>query len=177
MSKKDDLPAPKDPAEVMGQAYERLLETAMKDAEKLEHKTGPALHDLIDKAREKLSELGEFTEEELEKASEYLKRDLRDAAEYLVETGEDLKSWLGFDIKLLEDRMAEAFFKAADQTTVELNLLREQAELAGYHTGEVVGPGTLVCDNCGEELHFHKPGHIPPCPKCGGTTFHRKREE
>ena len=55
-------------------------------------------------------------------------------------------------------------------------MLREQAELAGYHTGEITGPGTLVCDNCGEELHFHKPSRIPPCPKCKGTSFHRKRE-
>ena len=139
-----------------------------------EEKNSPGLHGFIDEAKEKLSALGEFTEEELEKASEYLKRDLRDAAAYITETGEDLKTWLGFDLELLEERMAEAFFKAADQTTVELNLLREQAEAAGYHTGEVTGPGTLVCDNCGEELHFHKPGPIPPCPRCKGTSFHRK---
>jgi hypothetical protein len=171
-----DLKPPKDPVELMGQAYERLLETAMEDVDKLEHKTGPALHRLIDKAREKLSELGEFSEEELDKVSEYLKRDLRDAAEYIAETGEDIRTWLGFDLRLIGDRLLELFSRAADQTTVELNLLREQAELAGYHTGEITGPGTLVCDNCGEALHFHKPGRIPPCPKCKGTSFHRKRE-
>jgi len=132
-----DLKNPKDPVELMGQAYERLLETAMEDVEKLEHKTGPALHKLIDKAREKLSELGEFSEEELDKVSEYLKRDLRDAAEYIAETGEDIATWLGFDLKLIGDRLLELFSKAADQTTVELNMLREQAELAGYHTGEM----------------------------------------
>lgn len=171
-----DLEPPKDPAEVIGQAYERLLETAMEDARKLERKTGPALHELIDKAKEKLSELGEFTEEELEKVAEYLKRDLIDAAQYIAETGEEFTDWLGFESRLIGDRLAELFAQAADQTTVELNLLREQAELAGYRTGEVTGPGTLVCDQCGEELHFHKPARIPPCPKCGGTSFHRKRE-
>jgi len=170
-----DLPPPKDPVELMGQAYERLLETAMQEAEQLQEKSGPKLHALIDKAKEKLSELGEYTEEELDKVSEYLKRDLRDAAEYIVETGEDLKSWLGFDMKLVGERLLELFAQAADQTKVQLELLREQAELAGYRTGEIVGPGVLVCDNCGEELHFHKPSHIPPCPKCKGTHFHRKR--
>ncbi len=170
-----DLPPPKDPSEVIGQAYERLLETALEDFHKLEEKTGPKLHELIDKAKEKLSELGEYSEEELDKVAEYLKRDLRDAAAYIAETGEDLKSWLGFDLKLVGERLWELFSQAADQTTVELALLREQAELAPYHTGEIAGPGVLVCDNCGEELHFHKPGRIPPCPKCGGTSFHRKR--
>ena len=171
-----DLKPPKDLVELMGHAYEHLLETAMEEVDKLEHKTGPALHRLIDKAREKLSELGEFSEEELDKVSEYLKRDLRDAAEYIADTGEDIATWLGFDMKLIGDRLLELFSKAADQTTVELNMLREQAELAGYHTGEITGPGTLVCDNCGEELHFHKPSRIPPCPKCKGTSFHRKLE-
>ena len=51
-----DLKPPKDPVELMGHAYERLLETAMEEVDKLEHKTGPALHRLIDKAREKLSD-------------------------------------------------------------------------------------------------------------------------
>ena len=23
-------------------------------------------------------------------------------------------------------------------------------------------------------LHFHNPGHIPPCPKCNNTHFHRQ---
>ncbi len=170
-----DLKPPKDPVELMGQAYERLLETAMEDARKLEKKTGPALHELIDKAREKLSELGEFTEEELEKVSEYLKRDLRDAAEFLAETGQEFRDWLGFETRLVGERFAELLAQAADQTLVQLELLREQAELAGYHTGEITGPGVLVCDRCGEELHFHKPGRIPPCPRCGGTSFHRKR--
>ncbi|MCK5669240.1 MAG: hypothetical protein KAI15_09155, partial [Gammaproteobacteria bacterium] len=40
-------------------------------------------------------------------------------------------------------------------------------------TGEIAGFGTLVCDECGEKLHFHKSGHIPPCPKCHKTSFHR----
>jgi hypothetical protein len=42
-----------------------------------------------------------------------------------------------------------------------------------YRTGEITGPGTLVCDNCEERLHFHKAGHIPPCPKCHGVIYHR----
>lgn len=30
-----------------------------------------------------------------------------------------------------------------------------------------------TCDKCNAFLHFHKPGHIPPCAKCHGTHFHR----
>ena len=88
-----------------------------------------------------------------------------------------LKNWLGFDIALIEDRLRDMFFQAADQTTKELLELKYRAEIAGYHTGEITGPGTLVCDKCQEKLHFHKAGHIPPCPKCRGTHFHREGVE
>jgi len=169
-----DLKPPKDPIDAMGEAYERMLETAVDDADKLEDKSGPALHRLIDEAREKLSEVGELSEEEAQRVAEYLKRDLRDAASYLEESGEDFATWLGFDIELLEERLKETLLRAADQTTVELLKLKEQAEVMGYHAGEITGPGTLVCDNCGEKLHFHKVSRIPPCPKCKGASFHRE---
>lgn len=168
-----DLQPPHDPIEAMGEAYERLLETALDDLHKAEDKSGPALHRLIDKAREKLLAAEEFSEEELEKVGDYLKRDLIDAAEYLSETGSDFATWLGFDIELIEDRLKEMFSQAADQTTVELLQLKQQAEHAPYHTGQITGPGTLVCDSCGEKLHFHRVSRIPPCPKCKGTSFHR----
>ena len=54
----------------------------------------------------------------------------------------------------------------------------EQArEASFYHTGEVTGPGTLVCAECGKELHFHKAGHIPPCPGCRGTRYRRGKPD
>jgi len=42
-----------------------------------------------------------------------------------------------------------------------------------YLTGEITGPGTLVCEQCGEHLTFKTTSVIPKCPKCGGETFHR----
>jgi ElaB/YqjD/DUF883 family membrane-anchored ribosome-binding protein len=168
-----DLQPPKDPIDAMGEAYERLLETAINDTRKLENKSGPALHKLIDEAQQKLSEMGELSKEELERVAEYLKRDLLDAAAYIEETSEDIATWLGFDIELVEDRLQELLMQAADQTTVDLLELKAQAGARGYHTGEYTGPGTLICVNCGEKLHFHKVSCIPPCPKCKETRFRR----
>ena len=91
----------------------------------------------------------------------------------MQETGGDFKKWLAIDIAMIEDYLFERFKEAADQTTVELLKLKQSAESAEYHTGEVTGPGILMCDECGEQLHFHKAGHIPPCPKCKHSRFHR----
>ena len=97
-----------------------------------------------------------------------------EAIAYLSETGNELKDWLGFETALLESGIFDFLLKAADTTTVKLAEFKEQVRAAAsFHTGEITGPGTLTCDNCGEKLHFYKTGKVPPCPKCRGTGFHR----
>jgi hypothetical protein len=168
-----DLLPPRDPIEAMGEAYELLLESALRKA----HQSGAAVHHMIDAVRNDIVALNKFSDDEIDKLEEYVRRDLIDAAEYVNKTGKGLKDWLGFDVALMKHEFWERFSEAADQTTTAQYQLKRQAENAGYHTGELTGLGTLVCDKCGEKLQFHKPGHIPPCPKCNGTHFHRQRFE
>ena len=176
MSRKD--PLRHDPVDVLGEAYELMLERVMADFRKAKEKSAPVLHRLIDEAKEKALELEELTREEAEKVAEYIKRDLADAGEYLAETGGELKDWLGFETELIESSLLDLIMQASDKTTVELLKFKEDLELGPtYHTGEIAGPGTLICDQCGEQLHFRRAGRIPPCPKCHGTSFHRVRPQ
>lgn len=169
-------PARHDLVEAVAEAYERMLRRAMEELRKAEEKSGPVLHKLIENARDKAVDLEELSREEADKLADYLKRDLTDAATYLVDTGDELKDWLGYEAGLIEGEMLELFMRAADNTTVELRKLRAQAEWAShYHTGEITGPGTLLCEQCGEKLHFQKPGRIPPCPKCHATLYQRDK--
>lgn len=164
-----------DPLDILGVAYETMLERTASEFHKLEKKTGPALHSLIDGAKEKAIELEEVTEEEAARLADYIKRDLADASFYLSEQGKEFKDWLGFEDSLLATELLDVFLQAADPTTVEMNELKlELAAHSIYKTGEVTGPGALICDECGEVLHFHKAGVIPPCPKCHKTIYHRK---
>lgn len=163
-----------DPLDRLVAAYEKMLERVDGAFEKAQETTLPALKKNIEHAQEKAVELGELTREEAEKIAGYLERDMKDAGEFLAETGEEFRSWLRFDMELIEDRLLEMFASVADQTRVELGKLAEQARQAStYHTGEITGPGTLVCSGCGKELHFKKTGHIPPCAKCRGTEYKR----
>ena len=166
-------PTAKFPTEGLGEAYEKLLLLSMKEAREIKQVTAPVLHKIIDTSSEKLSELNELTREEAETISEYLKRDLKEAAEYMTKNGEEFKKWLAIDIELVENYLYDMFKEAADKTTIELAQLKDDADSAEYHTGQITGPGVLVCDKCGENLHFKKPGHIPPCAKCNETKFHR----
>jgi len=160
--------------DILGEAYERMFERAAENFHKAKDKSGAELNRLIDAAKDKAVDLEELSEEDAQKVSVYLKRDLGEAAGHLSETGQELKDWLGFETSLLESSLLDLLFRASDPTTLELLKMRENTQSApDYHSGEITGPGTLVCDACGEKLQFYKAGKIPPCPKCQATTFHR----
>jgi len=40
-------------------------------------------------------------------------------------------------------------------------------------TGEIAQQGNYRCTHCGNEIHFHKPGHVPPCSVCTHTEWRR----
>ena len=155
-------------------AYEQMLERAKAFIIETQQDLTPKLERALEAAREKVSELGELSVEEVEKVGNYLRRDLYDAATYLNEDRGELRDWLRFDVEQVEERILESLSHLVDPTKVDLAEFAAQAKAFGeWHTGEVTGPGTLVCKSCGETLHFHEAGHIPPCPKCHATTYRR----
>lgn len=165
---------PQDPLERLTKAYDKMLQEVHEAVESARENALPGLKDYLEDAREKLIELGELTREEADKVSTYVERDMKDAANYLLDTGEQLSAWWRFDVQQVEERMFEMFTSVADQTKLELAKLAQRASSSSlYHTGEVTGPGTLVCTQCGKEMHFKKTGHIPPCSGCKGTDFQR----
>ena len=155
-------------------AYERMLERVRDFLGEAGHELEPRLEAAIAKAKETAAALGELTREEAERIGDYLRRDLEDAGRYLAEQGGELADWLRFDLQLVEAQLAQWLAQAADQTRLEWERLALRARAVGqWRTGEITGPGTLVCTTCGETLHFHRAGRIPPCPKCKGSTFRR----
>jgi len=171
-----DQSSASDRKDALGNTYELLLKKAIEEIRQAEDRSGPALHSLIDKISSELTGVEYLTDEQLLQLTSGLKRDLVDAADHISGEGRDFRSWLSFDMELIEDTLLGLFMDAADKTTIELARLKAEAMAAGYQTGEVIGLGTLVCDACGEILTFHKPGHIPPCPRCRATHFHRTLE-
>ena len=160
------------PNDKLAQAYDKLLEIMKKAWHDTEAQALPPLKERLDQAAEKLSALGEITREEAEHVAEYVRRDLQEAGEFLSESGKSLKDLITFDLEFVESKVAEMFAQMADTTRIELDRLAERARQVGeWHTGEITGIGTLECKQCGELLHFEKTGHIPPCPKCHGSTF------
>jgi hypothetical protein len=165
-------------AEEQVEAYNRMIKRTHAAIEEAGKERKPSLHEHVETAKEKAVELGELTREEAERISDFVKRDIEDAGLYLSDSSRVLSDWFRFDLQLIEDRMLEMFAKVADRTRLELLDLEEQAERASeYRTGELTGPGSLQCVRCGKIMHFHKTGHIPPCPRCHTTVFQRQEDE
>ena len=128
----------------------------------------------VDRALDRLSELGDFTREEVDKIGDYLKRDIEDAANFMETNNKELKDWLRYDFYMIEGTLGDAFSRMVDETREALGNIEEEATRIGeWHTGEIVGLGTFECISCGEVIHFHKPGHMPPCPKCHASKYRR----
>lgn len=156
-------------------AYERMLERVRGFIDEAEDEFGPKIQYAIDAAKDKAAELGELTSEEAERIGDYLQRDLKDAASYMANEGNVLGDWLRFDVELVEDRLAEVLGQVVDTTKIELQQLAERAaEENIWNTGEIAGPGTLTCINCGHTLSMHQTHAIPECPECKGTMFQRR---
>jgi hypothetical protein len=157
-------------------AYERMLHNVRVFLHDTTDDLEINLLDAIKSAKEQAVHLGELSKDEAELIGTYLRRDLQDAGEFIKQQRGELADWLRFDTHQIEHRIWEALSQVVDKTTIELQQLQEQAQLRSeWHTGEVTGPGALMCDACGEEIHFHKSGHIPPCPRCHATVYHRAR--
>jgi len=163
------------------QSYNRMMErvkTRLEELEAAEKDALPRLQHSIEHAVEKAVELGELSRQEAQQIGAYLQRDLQDAGYYLATTGKEIGDWLRFDLDLVEDRLLDLFSKAADKTSLDMLQFKETlAEESTYQSGEITGPGTLQCDNCGERLAFHATSLIPTCPKCANTSFSRLSNE
>ncbi|MEE8428156.1 MAG: zinc ribbon-containing protein [Gammaproteobacteria bacterium] len=156
------------------QAYNRMMERVQKAIDKTEKSFIPPLQRNIEMARNRAVELGELTREEAAKIGSYLQRDLEDAGHYLAKSGREFRDWLRIDLEAIEDRALDMLTQVADKTKLEwLELEKDLREGPPYQSGEITGPGTLICEGCGEPLHFHTTEPIPPCRHCHGTVFRR----
>lgn len=167
----------------LARAYDRMMERVkirLEELEQAEKAVFPRLNASIEHAAEKAVELGELTREEARLIGGYLKRDLEDAGQHLAATGSDLRTWTRFDLELIEDRLLDFFQSGVDRSRLELSAFEtpaSDAEVVLYRSGEVTGPGTLQCGECGALAVFWAPALIEPCAACKGEVFVRVIEE
>ncbi|MDH5544626.1 MAG: zinc ribbon-containing protein [Gammaproteobacteria bacterium] len=154
--------------------YHKLLHEAREVVKELADDLKPRIKTSIEMAGDRLAELGELSKEEAGRVAVYLKKDIEHAARYIAEGERELADWARLDMLLLEQKLRDNFEYMVDETKLELDHMRQHSDHTGeWHTGEITAPGTLACQQCGQEVHFKEPAHIPPCPKCHASVYHR----
>ncbi len=154
------------------EAYDHLMENLYEIMDDTLH----SVADAMDIAKEKVSELGGLTQEEVNDVADFLMRDIEHAATTspAVSDKDTLNEWFKFDIELLENFALDAFSSLADKTRIELAKIENQAsKYHAYKQGDITGPGTFTCDQCGKQISFKSTSEIPECPECHAKTFTR----
>jgi len=157
-------------------AYNQMISRVRDSIDSAEANAIPTLQNAIEHARKQAIHLGEITATEAEEVGSYIKRDINDAAEYLMETSHEFSEWLLLDIELIEQKVLELFLSVADKTRVELEQFshpNDNTTGKQYKSGEITGPGSLVCRHCEQMVQFNTTDKIPHCPQCGGSEFKR----
>jgi len=154
------------------EAYNDLMEHLYEIMDDTLH----SVADAMEIAKEKTSQLGGLTQEEINEVATFLMRDIEHAAITVpaVSDKNSLAEWFHFDINLIENFALDDFFSLADKTRIELAKIENEAKkYHPYKSGDITGPGSFICDNCGKQIAFKSTSEIPECPECKAKTFTR----
>jgi len=170
-------------------AYNQMMEE-MRNAFEQSDADNMSLQKALNQAKHRVVHLGEVTAEEAYEIGEDIKRDINDAAEYMMEASAEFYDWLMLDIEVIERKVMDLFLSVADHTRVELEQFKpgqhfcrhSKRDRAGtnqfpaiYRSGEITGPGSLICECCGLTRRFHSSDEITDCEGCGHYRFIRRQ--
>lgn len=137
---------PHDPLNMIGEAYELLLEKTMHN-----------LH-IID---------GKDVSSEDEESSRMKNKSFNTKT-----TKHSTENSL--NTELLKLSIVNVLRNTADRTTMDLIQLHAQKKLPNeYHADELVNKGTLYCDHCGMPVELLMPSFLDECHHCGYTAFRK----
>lgn len=158
--------APKSNLEAL---YERMNKVVRDNLEKAGALTEETLERALKESRDWAAKLKGQYGEDIPKVMEYLRRDFTEAvnaARQQTRKSFDLDR-LGVGVIGFVQKMAQKAGSRLDSIAKDLD------QRLTYKTGEVAGPGTLTCVQCGQTMQFASATRIPPCPKCRSTQFRR----
>ncbi|ADM97510.1 MULTISPECIES: zinc ribbon-containing protein [Dickeya] len=128
---------------------------------------------LMSDARRQLQETNELTQKEIEQVILALQRDL-EAFSLSYEESQNAFADSVF-VRVIRESLWQNLADITDKTQLEWReVFKDVSHHGVYHSGEVVGLGNLVCEQCHHHIAFYTPEVLPLCPKCGHDQFHRQ---
>ncbi len=145
--------------------YEAMLENVVETLKKSPQELGH----VVEQSGRVVDAANDLTKDELALISAYLKSDLKEFAERY----EQSKS--GPFYLTLTNSIWQGLLDITDRTKLEWLELSSDLEHQGlYQTGEIIGLGILVCEQCGHKTEYNHPTEIASCSQCGNHYFSRQ---
>ncbi|MBN3262539.1 MULTISPECIES: zinc ribbon-containing protein [Pectobacterium] len=131
------------------------------------------LDSLVLSARKTLQESSELTQKEIEQIIQAVQRDLEEFGRSYSENQNEFTD--SVFMRVIKESLWQELADITDKTQLEWREIFKDVNHHGvYHSGEVVGLGNLVCENCHHHIAFYTPEVLPLCPKCSHDLFHRQ---
>lgn len=128
---------------------------------------------LVASAEKRLNEAGELTRDEVEQVTQAVRRDLEEFARSYQESREEFTD--SVFMRVIKESLWQELADITDKTQLEWReVFKDVSHHGVYHSGEVVGLGNLVREQCHHHLAFYTPEVLPLCPKCGHDHFQRR---
>ncbi|AXW87338.1 hypothetical protein AU509_03380 [Lonsdalea britannica] len=151
----------------------RYYQTLMSDITARLHGGERDMAKLIDHARHRIADDNAVTQQEGAQILQAIRRDLAEFGRSYEESRDE--STDSVFMRVIKESLWQELADITDKTQLEWRELFQDVNHHGvYHSGEVVGLGNLVCENCHYHLTFYTPEVLPRCPKCSHDQFHRQ---
>lgn len=166
------LPTPKQQKEELA-AYEKFrVELSTLLAEMRESMDAEKVKLAFDTALEKIQAAGVYATDTVSKVAGTTKKDM---ANLVAHMGPD---WEGYSAKAADLFSAWRsrggnYITSAAAVGEWLSQTDVNVENQIYHSGEVTYSGVLECSACKKRITMDTASHIPLCPACRNTEFHR----
>lgn len=129
----------------------------------------PKVIELVKRALLYAKAAEDMSEEKINQFTDNLKYDLYD---FYQQNQAEVKD--STYLSLLNESLWSNLAKLTDKSQVEWAELVEDFDHDGiYKTGDIIGFGELVCEQCDETMQITHIGEVIDCTKCGNNTFTR----
>lgn len=167
------LPSPKQQKEELA-AYEKFRSelTTLLASLRGSVNAGNIQH-AFDTAKEKIRTAGVYATDTINKVTDTTKKDMANLVSHMGPEWEKYSAKTADLFDAWRDRGSSYIASAATAVGEWLRQAGAKAERQVYHSGEVTYSGILECTACKKRMTMETAAHVPLCPACRNTQFHR----
>lgn len=128
---------------------------------------------LVESARQRMNNRGELTQSEINDVTRAVRRDLEEFARSYAEQQHELGE--SVFMRVIRQSLWKELADITDKSQLEWREVFQDLNHHGvYHSGEVVGLGNLVCEQCQFIRAIYTPEVLTRCAQCGHDRFARQ---